>query len=200
MHSDNGRNERNESHLERYDRNLIELLQEVRVAQTGVQVLFAFLLGLAFTSRLGQATPLQRVDYLVTLISSAMAALLLIAPTSHHRLLFRRGDKAHLVTMANRYVIAGLAGVAVSLIGAVLLVSDLLFGGVVAMGAAGLAAACCLITWYGMPLARRRALTRASPTEGPTDTGRAGNHAAAREPHRVPPGAVRVRPRHVQRR
>jgi hypothetical protein len=80
MHSDNGRNERNESHLERYDRNLVELLQEVRVAQTGVQVLFAFLLGLAFTSRLGQATPLQRVDYLVTLISSAMAALLLIAP------------------------------------------------------------------------------------------------------------------------
>jgi hypothetical protein len=88
-----GQNERNESHLERCDRNLVELLQELRVAQTGVQILFAFLLGLAFTSRFGQATELQRVDYFVTLISSGLAAMLLIAPTSQHRLLFRRGDK-----------------------------------------------------------------------------------------------------------
>ena len=182
-----GQNERNESHLERCDRNLGELLQEVRVAQTGVQILFAFLLGLAFTSRFGQATELQRVDYFVTLISSGFAAMLLIAPTSQHRLLFRRGDKEHLVAVANRLVIAGLASVAISLIGAVLLVSDLLFGTAVAVGTSAVAAGCCVITWYGMPLARRRSLTRASGADAPAAIGRPGADVAARKTRRSAP-------------
>ena len=162
MHRDIGQIERNESHLERCDRNLVELLQEVRVAQTGVQVLFAFLLGLALTPRFGQATGLQRVDYFVALISSGFAALLLIAPSSYHRLLFRRGEKEHLVTVANRPVIAGLGCVAVSLIGAVLWSATCSSGRLWPWARRHWRRGCCLITWYGMPLARRRSLARAS--------------------------------------
>src|SRR3954467_15396100 len=86
-----GSNGRNETELERCDRNLVELLQEVRVAQTGVQVLFAFLLAVAFTPRFAQASEFERIDYFVTLIASGAAAMLLIAPTAYHRLLFRLG-------------------------------------------------------------------------------------------------------------
>jgi O-antigen/teichoic acid export membrane protein len=161
-------NGRRETELERCDRNLVELLQEVRVAQTGVQVMFAFLLAVAFTPRFASVSTFERIDYFVTLIASGAAALLLIAPTSYHRLLFRRGDKEHLVEMANRFTIAGLVCVAVSLIGAVLLVSDLLFGSVVAAATAGAAAGCCILTWYALPLARRRRLERERP-EGQRD-------------------------------
>jgi hypothetical protein len=161
-------NGRRETELERCDRNLVELLQEVRVAQTGVQIMFAFLLAVAFTPRFAQVSTFERIDYFVTLIASGAAAMLLIAPTSYHRLLFRRGDKQHLVEMSNRFTIAGLACVAVSLIGAVLLVSDLLFGSVVAAVTAGAAAGCCVVTWYGLPLARRRRLER-ERTEGKRD-------------------------------
>jgi predicted membrane channel-forming protein YqfA (hemolysin III family) len=161
-------NGRRETELERCDRNLVELLQEVRVAQTGVQVLFAFLLAVAFTPRFAQASTFERIDYFATLIASGAAAVFLIAPTSYHRLLFRRGDKEYLVDMANRFVIAGLACVAVSMIGVVLLVSDLLFGSIVAAATAGAAAACCIVTWYALPLARRRRLERERP-EGKRD-------------------------------
>ena len=93
---------RNETDLERCDRNLAELLQEVRVAQTGVQVLFGFLLAIVFQPRFKSISDFQRIDYFVTLLSTAAAAILLIAPTAYHRILFRRGDKAHLVRVANR--------------------------------------------------------------------------------------------------
>jgi hypothetical protein len=161
-------NGRRETELERCDRNLIELLQEVRVAQTGVQVLFAFLLAVAFTPRFAAGSTFEHVVYFITLLACGAAALLLIAPTSWHRLLFRRGDKEHLVAMSNRFTIAGLAFVAVSLIGVVLLVSDLLFGSLAAVVTAAGAAACCIVTWYAMPLARRRRLERERP-EGKRD-------------------------------
>src|SRR3954453_10030368 len=88
---------RNETPLERCDRNLAELLQEVRVVQTGVQVLFAFLLTIPFSARFKEVTDFQTGVYFATLMVTAGAAVLLIAPTSWHRLLFRRGDKEHLV-------------------------------------------------------------------------------------------------------
>src|SRR3954469_13871036 len=97
---------RNETELERSDRNLAELMQEVRVAQTGVQVLFGFLLTVPFSNRFGRLGPEQRCLYFATLVMAGAAAMLLIAPSSQHRVLFRCGDKPHLVRLANRYALA----------------------------------------------------------------------------------------------
>src|SRR5215211_363976 len=108
--------ERNETELERSDRHLSELMQEVRVAQTGVQVLFGFLLTVPFTARFEVLSQSQRALYFATLAVAGCAAMLLIAPSSHHRVLFRCGDKDHLVRVANRYALAGLGCVAVAMV------------------------------------------------------------------------------------
>jgi len=150
--------ERNETPLERCDRHLAELMQEVRVAQTGVQVLFGFLLTVPFTARFDALTANERSLYFATLVLAGAAAMLLIAPTSHHRVLFRCGDKPHLVRMANRYAIAGLACVGVAIVGALAFVTDLVFGGVAGGAVAGSAAAGCFWCWYAQPLIRRRLL------------------------------------------
>src|SRR5947208_4439191 len=99
---------RRETELERCDRNLVELLQEVRVVQTGVQVLFAFLLMAPLTPRFTGLGPVRHAEYFVTLSLAGGACVLLIAPTAFHRVLFRLGDKEYLVTTANRLTIAGL--------------------------------------------------------------------------------------------
>jgi Family of unknown function (DUF6328) len=88
---------RDETGLERWDRNFIELLQELRVAQTGVQILFAFLLTMPFTNRFGQVSDLDKVVYVITLVAAATAMALLIAPVSDHRQVFRQGRKPQLV-------------------------------------------------------------------------------------------------------
>jgi predicted membrane channel-forming protein YqfA (hemolysin III family) len=149
---------RNETPHERADRNLVELLQEMRVAQTGVQVLFGFLLMVPFTARFDASTTFQRVVYLVTVLSAGAAAMLLIAPTAHHRMLFRCDDKEHLVRVTHRYAIAGLVAVAGSMVGVVLLVCEVLFGPVVAGAATALAVAGSVWCWYLQPLLRRRRL------------------------------------------
>src|SRR3954447_13800288 len=120
---------RNETPMERCDRNLVELLQEVRVVQTGVQALFAFLLTAPLAPRFSELNSFQRHDYFATLLSAGAAAVLLIAPTAYHRILFRCGDKEYLVVVANRFTLAGLGFVALSMIGALLLVTDLMFDG-----------------------------------------------------------------------
>jgi hypothetical protein len=153
-----GSDGRSETALERCDRNLVELLQEVRVAQTGVQILFAFLLSVPFTARFERLNTFQEIVYFATLLAAGAAALLLIAPTSHHRLVFRLGDKEHLVRAANRLTILGLVFVALALVGAILLISDLLFPGVVAVAATSAAVLTCLVSWYVLPLTRRRRL------------------------------------------
>jgi hypothetical protein len=154
---------RNETPLERCDRNLVELLQEVRVVQTGVQVLFAFLLTAPLAARFPELTPFQRYDYFVTLLAAAAgaAAVLLIAPTAYHRILFRCGDKEYLVLAANRFTLAGLAFVALSMVGALLLVSDLMFDGAAVVATGALATLGCVVGWCILPLARRGALRRA---------------------------------------
>jgi hypothetical protein len=168
---------RNETPLERCDRNLIELLQEVRVAQTGVQVLFGFLLTVPFTVRFEAIAKTERAVYFVTLMLAGAAAMLLIAPTSHHRLLFRCGDKERLVMVANRYAIAGLVAVAATMVGAVLLVSLLVIGSIGAALASAAAAAGCAWCWYLEPLRRRRSLAR--ETLGPGfDASAAGKRRA----------------------
>jgi hypothetical protein len=158
---------RDETPLERCDRNLAELMQEVRVAQTGVQVLFGFLLTVPFTVRFDDVSATLRAVYFVTLMLAGAAAVLLIAPTSRHRLLFRCGDKERLVIVANRYAIAGLAAVAATMLGAVLLVSLLVIGSLGASLATCGAAAGCAWAWYLEPLRRRRALERQAASQRP---------------------------------
>jgi len=150
--------ERNETLLERSDRHLAELMQEVRVAQTGVQVLFGFLLTVPFTARFDDLSHGQRVLYFAVLAVAGAAAMLLIAPTSHHRVLFRCGDKAHLVRVANRYAIAGVACVGVAMTSGLVFVGDVVFGSVLGGGAGAVAGLACAWCWYGQPLLRRRRL------------------------------------------
>jgi uncharacterized protein DUF6328 len=156
--------ERNETALERSDRQLAELLQEVRVAQTGVQVLFGFLLTVPFTARFGSLGTGERLLYFATLASAGAAAMLLIAPSSHHRILFRCGDKEHIVRMANRYAIAGLACVALAMVGALFFVADVILGSAAAGAIGAVAGGTALWCWYVQPISRRRALYRRHAT------------------------------------
>lgn len=146
---------RDESEAERLDRNYGELLQELRVAQTGVQILFAFLLTLPFSQRFGDTTPFQRGVYVATLLCGAAAAALLIAPVAFHRLVFRRKQKAELVHVANRLALGGLAVLLFAIVGAVLLVLDFLLGPVLAVVLTALVALWCLGFWVVLPLSAR---------------------------------------------
>ena len=115
---------RQETEAERADRNLGELLQELRVAGLGVQVLFGFLLSLPFTTRFTHLSPGQRNLYLATIVLAAVATALLLGPVAYHRLVFRQGEKERLVRAANIMAIAGLATVGLAVSAAVLLVTD----------------------------------------------------------------------------
>ena len=147
---------RDESAEERADRNLAELLQELRVAGLGVQVLFGFLLSLPFTNRFDRLSQGQRELYLGTLVLGAVATALLLGPVAYHRLVFRRGQKERLVRAANVMAVAGLAAVGLAVSAAVLLVT----GYVASALSAGLITAfvACLfgLLWFAFPLARRR--------------------------------------------
>jgi hypothetical protein len=147
---------RDESVEERADRNLAELLQELRVAGLGVQVLFGFLLSLPFTNRFDRLSQGQRELYLGTLVLAAVATALLLGPVAYHRLVFRRGQKERLVRAANVMAVAGLAAVGLSVSAAVLLVT----GYVTSALAAGLITAfvTCMfgLLWFAFPLAHRR--------------------------------------------
>src|SRR3954466_1505950 len=118
---------RNETEKERLDRNLNELLGELRVALPGGQVLFAFLLTVPFQQGFAKATSFQTHVYLVTLLLTAFASALLIAPSAYHRIQFRQDDKQHIVFMANKLSIAGFAVLAAAMTSAVLLVTDYLY-------------------------------------------------------------------------
>src|SRR5438270_10720488 len=119
---------RPETALQRWDRNFTELLQELRVAQTGVQIVFGFLLTVPFSNRFSHATALQIAVYTITVVAAAVAAALLIAPVSHHRQVFRKGRKPELVQWADRIAQAGLVALLVTMSGAVFLVLDVLKG------------------------------------------------------------------------
>jgi hypothetical protein len=147
---------RDETPTERADRNFDELLQELRVAQTGTQILFAFLLTLPFTARFGQVTAEQRTVYLVTLVVTALASACLIAPVSQHRILFRRRRKPALVTSASRLAIAGLAFLLLAVTGSVYLIFDVVEGGRLAGIVGGAMGLGMLLLWYGQPLYLRR--------------------------------------------
>jgi len=147
---------RDESEADRLDRNLGELLQELRVAGLGVQVLFGFLLSLPFTTRFTHLSPGQRNLYLGTIVLAAVATALLLGPVAYHRLVFRQGQKERLVRAANIMAITGLATVGLAVSAAILLVTDFVSSGLTA----GLITAfvTCLFAglWFVLPLAHRR--------------------------------------------
>jgi ABC-type multidrug transport system fused ATPase/permease subunit len=141
-----------ESEQERLNRNMNELLQELRVSQTGVQILFAFLLTLPFTQRFKEVTTFQRDVYFVSLLLAGAASAFFIAPVSIHRLLFRRKEKARLIAASNWMAIAGLACIAVAMVGVILLIADFLFGSLTAALVAGFAGLVFALLWYALPL------------------------------------------------
>lgn len=140
-----------ESDHQRWIRNFQELLQELRVAQTGVQFLFAFLLGLAFTQRFEKITEPDRVVYVVTLVVTTMSAVLLIAPVSYHRIVFRRHLKPTLVRHAHLMAVGGLFLLALAVVGAVFLVVDVVFGTLVGGLVTGGVAGWFVVFWYLIP-------------------------------------------------
>jgi Family of unknown function (DUF6328) len=153
---------RNETRLERYDRNLAELTGELRVALPGVQVLFAFLLVAPFNRRFGTVSTFERDLYLVALLLTLLSAILLMAPTVVHRLHFQLGEKAHVVQTSNRLMIAGLAVFALAMTCAVLLVTHYLFGEAVSIVASALVLCTFALVWLLLPLRGRRSWREAS--------------------------------------
>jgi hypothetical protein len=137
------------------DRNVAELLQELRVAFTGVQILFAFLLSLAFTQRFTVLDGFDQLVYTTALLSTALATMLLIAPVSFHRIVFRRRQKAALVVVADRMLVVGLAILIPAISSSVLLILDIALGRWPAIIGGGCTAAVGLLTWYVIPLVIR---------------------------------------------
>jgi hypothetical protein len=134
---------------------MAELLQEVRVAQTGTQVLFAFLLGVPFTQRFADVTSFQKTVYFVTLLAAAVASAFLIAPSAYHRLLFRQREKPFVIESANWLIIIGLGFVAVAMSGVILLITDVLYSDTAAAIVTAAVAGLFVVLWYVVPLSRR---------------------------------------------
>jgi hypothetical protein len=143
---------RDEDPAKRWDRNYSELLQELRVAQTGVQILFAFLLTIPFSARFVEATgPFDHFVYVFTVVTTALAMALLVAPATHHRQMFRQGRKPELVVTSSRLAKVGLAVMLVSVMGAVYLVLDVVAGLGWAAAIVGFLAALYVFLWYVVP-------------------------------------------------
>jgi hypothetical protein len=143
-----------ESDDERLDRELIELLNELRVALPGVQVLFAFLLTLPFTQRFERVTGVPQAMYIVALVAAAAGAAFLIAPTAHHRIRWRDHDKERLLRTANRQAITGTVFLAIGIASSVYLVTSFLYGDGVGVPLAALVAGMLAWLWYGLPIIR----------------------------------------------
>jgi hypothetical protein len=146
---------RPESAAERDDRNLAELLQELRVISIGVQVLFGFLLSLPFTARFDRVNGVQRHLYLTSLVLAAVATTLLLSPVAYHRVVFRRGLKEGLVRFASLMALLGLAAVGGAILTAVAMVIDYVAGTLPAAVITALAAVLLVTLWFAVPVARR---------------------------------------------
>jgi predicted membrane channel-forming protein YqfA (hemolysin III family) len=146
-----------ESRAERLDRELIELLNELRVLLPGVQVLFAFLLTAPFASGFERVTDFQRDLYAICLLAALAATVCLVAPTTYHRVQWRQRDKEALLQVGNRLALVGSALLAASMTCSILLVGDYLFARWVAFLVAGLTALGFAVLWYALPLSRRAA-------------------------------------------
>jgi len=144
-----------ETHEERVNRELIELLNELRVALPGVQVLFAFLLAVPFSQRFAQTTELQRDTFMVALLSTLAGSVFLIAPTAYHRIRFRDRDKEALLRISNVFAIVGVLFLAIGMTAVVFLVTDMICKGITtAIVTAGTGALFATV-WFVLPLARK---------------------------------------------
>jgi hypothetical protein len=167
-HDDWNAEARGETPMQRADRAYGEILQELRVAQTGVQILFAFLLALAFQARFGSITSFQRGTYVVTLMLCAGATALLIAPAAFHRVIYRKRLKQDLVRVANRLALSGLVLLLLSMASAVLLIMDVVLGLVPAIVLAAVVLVWFTMWWFALPL-RTRARQLAADDDQPGD-------------------------------
>jgi hypothetical protein len=136
------------------DRQMLELLNELRVALPGVQILFAFLLAVPFQQGFQRATGTQRDLYFATLMATCAATVCLIAPSAMHRLRFHKRDRAYLIESANRFLIAGLAFLGLAIVLAVILISDYLYDGALVWLAPLAVALAIGAVWFARPLAR----------------------------------------------
>jgi len=152
---DDERRQQEETPKERADRELIELLNELRVVLPGVTVLLGFLLAVPFARGWTQVTEFQRDVFVVAFLASAVAVALLTAPSSYHRLRFRQGNKERMVRIGNRLAIAGIAAAAVALLAVVVLVMDYVVSRGAAIAAAAALFAVIAILWYGLALLGR---------------------------------------------
>lgn len=162
-----------EDHKQRIDRELIELLNELRVALPGVQVLFAFLLTLPFAKGFTTVTGVERGIYFAAVLATTLSTALLIAPTSFHRLRFRARDKERLIEVSNKLTIVGLGFLAVAINCAVFLISDYVFNLAVASVVTAATVLVFAWLWYLLPLTPRH-------ERGETGTANKGeNHAVS---------------------
>jgi membrane-bound acyltransferase YfiQ involved in biofilm formation len=147
--------DRSEDEQERLNRQMMELLNELRVAMPGVQVLFGFLLTVPFQQRFQRVNEFQETVYFVTLIAAAIATAFLIAPSAYHRLMLEQHDKPNIIRIGTGQMIAGLCALALAMNGAVLLVTDVLFEASTVTVTLALLASLYLTLWFGFPLVRR---------------------------------------------
>jgi hypothetical protein len=145
---------RDETEHERIDRNLQEFLGELRVALPGVQVLFAFLLVVPFNQRFTDITSFQKTVYFVTLLLTAASSVCLIAPTAQHRVEFRQQHKEQILLMANRLAIVGLGFLAIAMTGAIMLITDVLYGSTVTAVVSVAVGITFALLWYVVPVQR----------------------------------------------
>ncbi|MCX5121008.1 DUF6328 family protein [Micromonospora sp. NBC_00362] len=144
-----------ETEKQRWQRNFADLLQELRVAQTGVQILFAFLLTLPFSNGFTETTEFQRDVYIVALLAAAAATAMIISPVAFHRALFRQGRKPELVRFAHRMATGGLAFMLIAMVSAVLLITDFVLDRPIAFVLSALTGIWFLTFWVALPFARR---------------------------------------------
>jgi uncharacterized protein DUF6328 len=147
---------RDETPLEQLDRNTIELLNELRVASTGIQFMFGFLLVVPFDGAFQRISSFERTVYFVTLMCVAISSVLLMAPSIHHRILFRHREKRFLVEMANRLAIASMGFLGAGFTGILVLLSDVVVGGVAPVMVGVITAVGIAVLWVVVPLSRRK--------------------------------------------
>jgi uncharacterized protein DUF6328 len=150
-----GNGQRDEDKKERVDRELIELLNELRVALPGVQVLFAFLLAVPFSQGFAQTTSFQRDLFFGTLAATAMSSAFFIAPSAWHRIRFRQHDKERMLLVSNWFALAGLAFLALAIVAAMVLIADFVFSTSVAIAAGILGVTVFTTLWVVLPLTPR---------------------------------------------
>jgi hypothetical protein len=156
-----------EDEKQRVDRELIELLNELRVALPGVQTLFAFLLILPFQQAFADVSDLERAVYVVALLGALASSVLLIAPSTYHRIRFREGDKRWLLEAGNRLLIGGTVCLAIAIAASTFLVVEYLYGSLLGNLIAVAAALFIVWFWFGLPFTRKALGRQSGPHERP---------------------------------